>query len=277
MNRSALIVVLSLLVFSSSAIGETEAERAERIRAAAEALNNAKAEAETPAALKAQIAKLEAENRALRVELVKMRAAMKEAGIAVGGAADDEDDRVRSLSTFKQFVSLLPDEVLPRRAERSNREAWTTAVGDAICNWYFDNRHTYNFRNLKVRVSSTPSPSGYQVGEDGWYRMRVEYTLNESSALSVARTLEHDGTYWLCSFEIFLKPKNEKQRRLILDLKDGDTFTIDAEIPMNYHNGKPFTFRDSRLGFRTIDGKNKKNKRVFFVGLGALLEVTDFR
>ena len=272
MKRSALMVLGLLVCLSSSAIGETEAERAERIRAAAEALNKSKAEAETPAALKAQIAKLEAENRALRAELLKMRAAMKEAGIAVGGAADDGDDddkRVRSLSTFKQFVSLLPDEVLPQRGERSNRKAWTEPISHAIRNWYFENRDTFNFRKLKVRVYTSPKSTRYQ-GEDGWYLMGV---------YSGRKPIENDGSYWVCNFRIYLKPTNDKQRRLILDLKQDDTFTIDAEIPTNDPTGRPIELRWESSGLQLVAMTHRigANKVVSKVLLRAHLEVTDFR
>ena len=233
MKRSALMVLGLLVCLSSSAIGETEAERAERIRAAAEALNKSKAEAETPEVLKARTKKLEAENRALRAELTKMqaalakmRAALKDAGVVVGG--DDggkaADDGRKTLRSFQELVKLLPDDTMPRRAERGNEESWTSLHSRAICEWLAANAADLRFENLRVMLIDDPQPTKWN-NEDGWVSLHVGLATNKKTTEPM---FEHAGTYWVTNFWVFAKATNDRERRFLLDLKRWDTFTIDA-------------------------------------------------
>ena len=165
----AIAGLLILLALVPAVIAETPDERAARIKAAQEALKQSQAESESPESLKARVLELEAENRKLRAQVAKLLETMKAAGIAVGadegqGVKDAADPR-KVISSFKELVSLLPDDRMPRREDRGERQAWTNVHKTLVGDWFVENADKIIFRNLQVVVGE-PTPIRHH-GEEG--------------------------------------------------------------------------------------------------------------
>lgn len=241
-------VVVGLLMLMGSASGlmaETPDERAARIKAAQDALKQSQEDAESPEALKARVAELEAENRKLTAQLAKAIAALKAAGLAVGEDAAANDGR-KVLRTFQQLVAEFPDPAKQRPEDRRKYE-------EIVLEWMTANSRKYRFENLRAKLLHQPKET-MRNGEMGWYLLHVGYGQPESKKLGqgqffpTSERFKHRGTDWAVAFYVLFRPKDVRQQRSIADLKRNDMVTIsfqfvksiDAEGNVYLPNSKDF-------------------------------------
>lgn len=267
----------------SALLAETPDERAVRIKAAQDALKQAQEDAASPEALKARVVELEAENRRLRAQVAKLLTAMKEAGLKVGGVDENApgaaDDQRKKISSFDQLFRMLPDDVMPRRNERSDSEAWTAVHQQAMEKWFRENAGTFEFHNLRVRAWSSPNPLRNE-SEEGWYSVQIRCTVprhREPSGIVSNPAVFVNGVYWVPEFYVYLRATNERQKKALLELKRLDEITISGMLAFDdgiEDNGGPD--RLYRFGTR-FSGSRRKGKRYVDVGLRGSIVVTDFK
>lgn len=127
MNPFITVLVAAIVaVGCSNAVAETVEERAARIKAAAEALQQAEEQDESPEALKARIKELEEENRRLRIELGQLRGANTKVDGEGGNPVTPAGDKQSPVFTsFTKMLNGIPENAMPEPKDRDDQSKWS--------------------------------------------------------------------------------------------------------------------------------------------------------
>ena len=135
---AAALAAMVCVTCSTVAYAETDEERAARIEAAARALQEAKQETTSPEALQARVKELEEENRALRIELTRLKAMIESAGL---NAAADNDKPIegekprRAIRSMRKVIKAIPVDAFPEKvSDRSKQHAYSDIQKQRILN-----------------------------------------------------------------------------------------------------------------------------------------------